>query len=87
MNQLTGLILWEDWRTIRSWVSYVGIHVLILLGTYDISSADLFEHVRETRRGNLAVVGKSLSMPVIPFVRTSGRPEGTTSNGYAPMET
>ena len=49
LNQATGLLLWGDGRTVRSWLSYAGVHVLILLGTYELSSADLCEHIRQRR--------------------------------------
>ena len=39
LNQLSGLVIWGDAHTIDLWVSYVGIHVLIVLGIYDLSSA------------------------------------------------
>ena len=32
LNQTSGLILWQDWRSIHLWVTYIGIHILILLG-------------------------------------------------------
>jgi len=91
LNQLTGLIMWEDWRSIRSWVTYTGIHVLIVLGMYDISTADLFDHVRQTRRTSLAAIGKSLSMPTLPsiiFHSPHSSPMAVpVSKGYTQMET
>mmetsp|Transcript_11026 Transcript_11026/g.28230 ORF Transcript_11026/g.28230 Transcript_11026/m.28230 type:complete len:309 (-) Transcript_11026:513-1439(-) len=53
LNQVGGLLLWEDWRTIKLWVSYTGIHVLIVLGIYDLSSAgsEIFEIVHQARTG------------------------------------
>ena len=36
-------------------------------GTYDISTADLFDHVRKERQTSLGEVGKSISMPTLPF--------------------
>jgi len=52
LNQLTGLTLWGDWATIRDWVSYVGIHILVLLGIYIVSAAqakgfEFTHHARE----------------------------------------
>ncbi len=52
LEQVSGLVLWEDWRTIKLWVSYTGIHVLIVLGIYDLSSAgsDVIEFAAQARR-------------------------------------
>jgi len=51
LNQVSGLLLWEDWRTIKLWVSYTGIHVLIVLGIYDLSSAgsELIDYAAQVR--------------------------------------
>lgn len=69
---MSGLLLWDDWRTIKLWVSYTGIHVLIVLGIYDLSSAgsDLFELANQARasfsdghmRGRIRDVGKMSSI-------------------------
>ena len=52
LNQVSGLLLWEDWRTIKLWVSYIGIHILIVLGIYDLSSAgaDVIDYAAQARR-------------------------------------
>jgi hypothetical protein len=61
LNQATGMVLWEDWRTVHLWVSYIGIHALIVLGTYSISSAHLHEFVRESRQERLSGISRHLS--------------------------
>merc|ERR1711920_450137 len=54
VNASNGLILWEDSRSIETWVSYTCIHILICLGIYDLSSEEqLWKHAdsaRETLR-------------------------------------
>lgn len=54
VNACTGLVLWEDWRSIETWVSYTCIHALICLGIYDLTSDDQFlkhtDSARETLR-------------------------------------
>jgi len=52
LNQLTGLLVWEDWRTIQLWVTYVGIHVLIGLGIYDLANVShkVFEYAGSATR-------------------------------------
>ena len=34
INALTGVIIWEDWRDVGSWLGYVCVFVLLLLGNY-----------------------------------------------------
>lgn len=60
-NQLTGLLVWQDWRTIHLWASYVGIHVLVVLGLYLLSSAQAgtIEYSNVVRQDSL----KRLSSP------------------------
>jgi len=40
INALTGLIIWQDWLVIQSWVSYATVMAQILMGLYLISSMD-----------------------------------------------
>jgi len=77
-NQLTGLLLWEDWRTIRMWASYVGIHVLVVLGLYMLSSAQLvsvLEYSNVARQDSLRRLHAPNGAP--PYVlHASGRESG-----------
>jgi len=34
VNAVTGIILWEDWRVVQSWLGYVCIFVLMILGNF-----------------------------------------------------
>lgn len=34
VNALTGIIIWEDWRVVQSWLGYVGVFVLMVLGNF-----------------------------------------------------
>ena len=34
VNALTGMIIWEDWRTVGNWVGYVCVFVQLVLGNY-----------------------------------------------------
>lgn len=54
LNPLTGIIVWEDWRSITSWLGYICVCFQLLLGIYLTSELKYFEvHVVETqtRRG------------------------------------
>lgn len=50
LNCITGICVWQDWRVINTWVSYVMVYVLIIAGTYIISSLDLLEMVAIRKR-------------------------------------
>mmetsp|Transcript_45161 Transcript_45161/g.125271 ORF Transcript_45161/g.125271 Transcript_45161/m.125271 type:complete len:457 (+) Transcript_45161:97-1467(+) len=43
-NCLAGLCIWEDWRTVQHWVSYVMVYLLVVLGVYLVSSFDAGKH-------------------------------------------
>lgn len=90
INQLTGLIMWEDWATIHSWVTYTGIHILIVLEMYDICKPDLLATARESRRTSLNAIGKSLSMPTLPsfknLVALRSPRNSLASNPYAQLQ-
>jgi len=34
VNALTGIVIWEDWRVVQSWLGYVGVFVLMVLGNF-----------------------------------------------------
>ncbi len=51
VNAATGLILWEDWRVVQSWVGYSAVLVQIVVGVYLISSLDFFENTAEPNFG------------------------------------
>lgn len=43
VNAITGIILWEDWRVVASWVGYVCVFLYLLLGNYLLcEDVDLF---------------------------------------------
>lgn len=33
-NALTGIVLWEDWRVIQSWLGYICVFCFLILGNY-----------------------------------------------------
>jgi hypothetical protein len=34
LNAITGIIIWEDWRVVNSWLGYVCAFILLVLGIY-----------------------------------------------------
>ena len=41
-NAVSGIVIWEDWRVIMSWLGYVCTFLLMLLGVYLMSTLELF---------------------------------------------
>eukprot|EP00933_Yihiella_yeosuensis_P007118 TRINITY_DN112027_c0_g1_i1.p1 TRINITY_DN112027_c0_g1~~TRINITY_DN112027_c0_g1_i1.p1 ORF type:complete len:452 (+),score=65.64 TRINITY_DN112027_c0_g1_i1:143-1357(+) len=41
LNALTGLCVWEDWKTINGWTAYTAVYILIVLAVYEVSAFDL----------------------------------------------
>lgn len=39
LNAVTGIIIWEDWRVIESWVGYVCVFLLLALASYLLLSS------------------------------------------------
>jgi hypothetical protein len=48
VNAATGLVLWEDWKVVQSWVGYPAVMIQIVVGVYLISSLDFFENTADT---------------------------------------
>ena len=42
VNAITGIIIWEDWRVVTSWVGYVCVFLYLMLGNYLLCDVDLF---------------------------------------------
>lgn len=43
VNAITGIIIWEDWRAVTSWVGYVCVFLFLMLGNYLLmENVDLF---------------------------------------------
>jgi len=34
VNALTGIVIWEDYLVVVSWIGYIGVFILLLLGSY-----------------------------------------------------
>lgn len=41
VNALTGIIIWEDWKVINSWIGYICVFVLFLIGNNLVSDANV----------------------------------------------
>lgn len=42
MNTLTGLLIWQDYLVVQTWVGYITVLTQIILGVYLISSMDAY---------------------------------------------
>lgn len=48
-NALTGIIIWEDWKTIHAWLGYICCCMLMSLGVYLLAEVDLLENFWQKR--------------------------------------
>ena len=49
-NMATGLVVWEDWRVIKEALSYVMVHLIMLLGISLLASADVIQEYQNRER-------------------------------------
>jgi hypothetical protein len=49
-NMATGLLVWEDWRVIKEVLSYVMVHLIMLLGISLLASADVIQEYQNRER-------------------------------------
>merc|ERR1712025_1148597 len=41
LNCLAGILIWHDDKAIDHWYAYISIYVLIIVGSYEVSSLDI----------------------------------------------
>jgi hypothetical protein len=71
VNALTGIIVWEDWRVVGSWIGYVCVFLYLVLGCYLLLGDIELLSPENSKYGRVkSVVGRTLK----PLVR---RPIGT----------
>lgn len=63
-NMVTGIIIWEDWRVVTSWVGYVCVFLYLMLGNYLLCEVDVFG----IRYGTAATLDKMKSVVFDPIV-------------------
>jgi len=49
INCFAGICIWQDWKTITSWVAYPCVYLMMLLGVYLLSEVDLVEAMASRR--------------------------------------
>jgi len=50
LNCVAGLCVWQDWRVIDGWTSYIAVYSLIIIGTYELSSLDALSAYRSWKK-------------------------------------
>ena len=60
LNAITGVLVWEDWRVIYSWLGYICTFLLMLLGVYLMSTLEFFIVVKSEQKD--AVVARTDSI-------------------------
>lgn len=59
-NALTGIIIWEDWRVVSSWIGYLCVFLYLLLGNYLLCDVDVFG-VEKVAYNKVSGPGKGVS--------------------------
>ena len=54
VNMITGLIVWEEWRVIETWMAYIIVHLIMVLGICLLAPSDVMEQYRSHKRAELA---------------------------------
>ena len=48
-NMVTGLIIWEDWKTITHWVAYFAVYAIMLLSVFLLAPANVLQQYKNTK--------------------------------------
>lgn len=65
INAITGIIIWEDWKVVSSWIGYVCVFLYLMLGNYLLCDVDLFG-VQNASYGTAATLEKVKSVVFDP---------------------
>jgi len=66
-NMVTGIIIWEDWRVVTSWIGYVCVFLYLMLGNYLLCEVDVFG-TSNAAYGTAATLDKMKSVVFDPIV-------------------
>jgi hypothetical protein len=70
-NMITGLIIWEDWKVIDTWIAYICACLLMCCGVYLLAEVDLMEHFSRSHYANIVVVANDRELSISRFSITS----------------
>ena len=68
-NMVTGLIIWEDWRTISMWIAYFAVHASMLLGVCLLAPADFLQQYRNTKLVEVRVPFSAATLEACPVAQ------------------
>mmetsp|Transcript_27152 Transcript_27152/g.65235 ORF Transcript_27152/g.65235 Transcript_27152/m.65235 type:complete len:333 (-) Transcript_27152:220-1218(-) len=69
-NALTGLLVWEDWKAITSWLGYAYTFMIMLFGVYLMSDLKFFEVKEKRTRSSMAMFIDTVDTTML--VRSTG---------------
>lgn len=61
-NMVTGIIIWEDWKVIDTWIAYVCACLLMSCGVYLLAEVDILEFFSRKALANIVNDGESTSL-------------------------
>jgi len=47
LNAIFGIVIWEDWKVVQSWIGYSFMLIQVVLGNYLLSDFEFFEEIAE----------------------------------------
>lgn len=75
VNMLTGIIVWEDWKVVHEWVSYLCSLLLMCCGVYllaDIDLVNVYHGFRTSEQEHHGSSHQALVMPLLLEESTDG---------------
>jgi hypothetical protein len=70
VNALTGIIVWEDWRVVGSWIGYVCVFLYLVLGCYLLLGDIELLSQENSKYGRKSVLGSMRPLVRLPLVGT-----------------
>ena len=70
-NMVTGQIVWEEWRVVNQWISFIMAHMIMCLGVALLKKDDVVEQYKLRERAELVLRATEKVQEVIPRVRDS----------------
>merc|ERR1711862_630295 len=74
LNAIYGVVIWEDWKVVQSWVGYSFMLIQVVLGNYLLSDLEFFEWVDEEAHNAQLVSAETVChLGKVPVEARTGR--------------
>jgi len=73
LNAVFGIIIWEDWKVVQSWIGYSLVLLQVVLGNYLLSDFDFFDEIaQEKANANLVSAETVQNLGKVPVEEETG---------------